>query len=92
MQYPKSEIQSINELQLLLSNLDRFHGQPIKGVVRPKTLTLDYDKMLNLQNKIENENVPLENLIVSDASDALAYVYIADKVNVVTEYEFGRKN
>jgi len=44
--------------------------------------------MRSIVDSIKNEVVPIRNLIVSDASDAQAYVYVNDEINIVTEYEF----
>lgn len=79
------------ELHLLLKCLPLFHGQPIQGARRPKCLTLEYDKMLKMINHIKFDDVPLHNLIVSDSSDAMAFIYVNDSISQVTEYEFGEK-
>ena len=79
--------QSQDELKFLRQNLSLFNGTFI--VVHSSTDEIyEVAKNREMIERISNTDLPLDGLIVSDASDSRAFVYCDEEVSFVSDFEF----
>jgi hypothetical protein len=83
--------EAVRELQYLLENLEKLNGQHIQTrEARPKVVSLrEADQLVSLITETDRD---VQNLFVSNASDAVAFVYRSDGTFLaVREFEFSQQ-